>query len=205
MLEMRFLLVEKSRALQKFLRQLFEDFSFNPELIKTADTPEAALEIAKQLKPDFLLTNWFAQSPMDGIALFQEVKTCNPHCQFALLSSDAGPEHTELANTAGALFLLPTPCSAAELRAALGNALKLMAAKNPNVDAHVHDNTVAATRHLAALKAAAHLPTFVPGDKIRYKGKTDAVKHVILRRGEMVLQLASDDTVVPADEVAKAA
>ena len=203
MLEIRFLVVEKSRGLQRFLRQLLEDFSFNPERIKTTDTPESAIQIAKTLKPDFLLTDWFTQAPMDGIALFHQVQSFNPHCQFALLSSDVGPERAELANTAGALFLQATPCSAAELKLALGQALKSLASKNPNADAHVQANTIAAARHLAALKAAAHLPTFAPGEKILYKGRHDCVKHVILRRGEMVVRLNSDDSLVPAMDVIK--
>ncbi len=205
MLEIRILVVEKSRGLQRFLRQLLEDFSFNPELIKTSDTPESAIQIAKLLKPDFLLTDWFAQQPMDGIALFQQVQSFNPHCQFALLSSEVDPERVELAHHAGALFLQATPCSAADIKRALGQALKLLASKNPNVDGHVQANTLAAARHLAALKTAAHLPTFVPGEKIVYKGRHDSVKHVILRRGEMVVQLQSDDSLVPALAVSKVA
>jgi CheY-like chemotaxis protein len=203
MLELRFLLVERSKALQRFLRELFENFSFSPELIKTADSPEAALLIAKDLQPDFLLTQWFPENTLHGIALFQRIQTFNPDCQFALMRPDVRPEHTEIANDAGALFLLPTPCTAAELRSALGDALKLLAVKNPRVDAHVHANTLAAERHLATLKAAAYLPTFKPGDKVVYKGRTDTVKHVILRRGEMVVQLTNDDTLASAIHLEK--
>ena len=203
MLEIRFLVVERSKALQRFLRELFENFSFNPELIKTADSSEAALLIAKDLQPDFVLTQWFPEHELNGIALFQRIQSFNPHCQFALMRPDISQEHVEIAKNAGALFLLPTPCTAAELRTALGNALKLLAVKNPRVDAHVPADALAAQRHLAALKAATHLPTFKPGDKVVYKGRTDSVKHAILRRGEMVVQLSSDDSLVPAIYVQK--
>jgi hypothetical protein len=33
------------------------------------------------------------------------------------------------------------------------------------------------------------LPKFKPGDRVNYRGQTEVVQHVILRRGEMVVQL----------------
>ncbi len=203
MFMLRLLIVEKSKGLQAFVRELFESFGFEPELIKTAVNPQAALEIAADLKPDFLLTDWFSGEALTGIGLYQALLAFNPVCQFALLSSEVGPQQTEQARQSGALFLQAKPCSAPELRAALGKALQQLSTANPQVDRHVHAIASAAARHLSALTVAAKLPNFAPGQKVMYQGRTDSVKSVIMRRGELALQLNGTAGLVPSSAVSK--
>ena len=57
MLQIRILVVDPSKGLSRYLRQVFESFSFDSRNIKTAESPQAALELAARLKPDFLLTD----------------------------------------------------------------------------------------------------------------------------------------------------
>lgn len=204
MFTLRLLIVESSKGLQTFVRQLFESFGFNPALIRTASHPTAALEIAASLKPDFLLTDWFADESLNGIGLHQKLLTFNPACRLGLLSTDTGPERSEEAKSAGALFLQVKPCSAADLRAALGSALQQLPHENPSVDSHVAAAAEVAARHLSTLTIAATLPNFIAGEKVVYRGQVDSVKHVILRRGEMVLQLQGNADPVPASQVRKA-
>jgi DNA-binding NarL/FixJ family response regulator len=204
MFKLRLLIADGSKGLQTFVHQLFVNFGFDDALIRMADDPTSALAIARNLKPDFLLTDWFPKNDIQGIALYQQVLECNPACKFALLSTRTGPEETEAAQKAGALFLQHTPCSANELRGALGKALQRLAAANPGVNSHVKDVTVAAARHLATLTAAAQLPTFNPGDKVYFRGRPDTVKNVILRRGEMVVQLQNVEGMVPSVQLRRA-
>ena len=204
MLEIRLLIVERSKGLQKFLLQLFENFSFNTALIKTADSPQAALKIAQTFRIDLLLTEWFPEEDLNGIALFQAISATSPQCQFALTSDQVGPGQTQLAHEAGALFLLHTPCTAAELRTALGKALQVLGTRNPKIDARVNEQAVIAARHLNTLKAAATMPNFSEGERVRYKGNIETVKHVILSQGELMIQLGSVQKLVPATEVQKA-
>jgi DNA-binding NarL/FixJ family response regulator len=201
MLKIRFLIAESSKGLQSYVRQLFEDFSFDTELIRAAETPQAALEVARELKPDFLLTDWFAKEAMSGIDLFKEVKAFNPACQLGLLSTDVGPERVHEAQEAGAVFLQLKPCSAADLRTALGKAIQTLSTKNPQVDSHVDAVALAAARHLAALKAASQLNQFTVGDPVLHRGRRDTVKHVILSRGQMMLRLHSVHELIPATDV----
>lgn len=203
MFTIRLLVADSSKGLQTYVRQLFENFGFDPELIKTADSPQAALSIAEELKPDFLLTDWFPKAPLSGIDLYQKILAHNPECQFALLSSETGPAQCEEAKKAGAIFLQAKPCSAADLRTALGKALQQISTENPKLNSHVGAMTSAAARHLSALTVAAKIPTFAPGDKVMYRGNVDTIKHVILRRGETVVQLRGVAGLVPATEVLK--
>jgi DNA-binding NarL/FixJ family response regulator len=201
MLKIRFLIAESSKGLQSYVRQLFEDFSFDTELIRTADNPQAALEVARTLKPDFLLTDWFAKESLTGVALFKEVRAFSPACQFGLLSTDVGPERVQEAQAAGAVFLQLKPCTAADLRSALGKAIQTLSTKNPQVDRNVDAVALAAARHLAALKAAAQMSHFTIGDPVVHKGRRDTVKHVILSRGQMMLRLHSVNELIPATDV----
>jgi DNA-binding NtrC family response regulator len=203
MLVMRVLIVDGSKGLQSFMRQLFEDFSFDMQYIKTADDPHTALKIAQTLKPQFLLTDWFAQESITGIALHQQMVLINPKCQFALLSAEVGAEQTKAARDAGALFLLTTPCTAEQMRMELGNALRSLVKKVPSVDAHVHANTSTAQRHLATLKMAATLPVFRTSDRVTYKGRADSITEVIFRQGEMMVRLAGVPGLISAKEVQK--
>lgn len=204
MFTLRLLIVESSKGLQTFVRQLFETFDFDPALIKSADNPQAALAIAAHLKPDFLLSDWFPEEPLNGIGLYQQLLELNPDCRFALLSAEVGPEQIEEAKKAGAIFLQAKPCSAADLRSALGKALQQLSTETPKLNSHVSAMTAAAARHLSALTVAARLPNFTPGEKVMHKGRPDVIRHVILRKGEMFVQLDGNAGLVPATEVLKA-
>jgi CheY-like chemotaxis protein len=204
MLNLRFLIVDRSKALQAFLIQLFENFSFETRLIKACDTPAAALAQARELKPDFLLTDWFAGDALDGLALYREILQFAPACQFALLSSNVTAEKKEQAAAAGAIFLLHKPCTAVQLRTALGLALKEIARRNPRVDDHVEVDAIAAARHLEALKFAASQPVFKAGDRVIFRGQPDTVKNVILRRGAATLQLSQGNLLVSPEQVKRA-
>jgi DNA-binding NtrC family response regulator len=204
MFTLRLLVVEKSRGLQTYVRQLFESFGFNPKLIKTADCSQVALEVAPLLQPDFLLTEWFPRGNISGIELYQQLLPYNPECRFALLHGETGPEQVEQATAAGAIFLQVKPCPAADLRSALGKALQQLAAENPKLDSHVSAAASAAARHLSALTIAAKTPHFKAGDSVLYRGNADSVKNVIFRKGEMVVQLSSNSILVPAGQVSKA-
>lgn len=203
MFKIRLLIVDSSKGLQSYVRQLFETFGFDASLIKTASDPAAALEIAIKLRPDFLLTDWFPNENLTGIQLHGAIVAYSPECRFALLSTEAGPEKSDLAKQHGAIFLQVKPCTAADLRAALGKALQQLSAEVPRINSHVGAMTAAAARHLAALKLAEKSYHFVPGDKVQYKGRTDTVLNVIFRQGDMVLQLHGVTGMVPASSVQK--
>jgi CheY-like chemotaxis protein len=203
MFQIRLLIVDSSKGLHTYVRHLFETFGFDPAFIKTASSPAAALEIARKLRPDFLLTDWFPHENLTGIKLHEAILAYSPECRFALLSTDVGPEKSDLAKQHGAIFLQVKPCTASDLRTALGKALQQLSAEIPRINSHVGAMTAAAARHLAALKLAEKSYHFVPGDKVQYKGRPDSVLNVIFRNGDMVLQLHGVTGMVSASEVHK--
>jgi CheY-like chemotaxis protein len=198
----RFLIVDNSQSLHTFMQQLLTSYGFDAGSIQCATDPGAALEAAAELPPDFLLTDWFLKEPMNGIALHRQILKRNSECRFAMLSADASSSNRQVALEAGAVFLLKKPCTAQELRAALTNAMELLAVESPKMAAHVNAMKSLAAKAQAAAHAA-KLPKFEVGEHVQYRGRRESVKYVILRRGELVVQLNGISGLVPANSVQK--
>ena len=199
----RFLIVDASPSLHTFEQHLLTGYGFESGGIKCVSNPLGAREVAKELQPDFLLTDWFAKEPLQGIDLHQKVLAINPDCRFAMLSADASNNNRQLAQEAGAIFLMQKPCTAQELRLALANAMELLAVESPKIAAHVrakHNATVAPAPEPLTVK----LPKFEVGEQVLYRGRQSSVKYVILRRGELVLALNGTPGLIDASEVQKA-
>ena len=197
-----FLICDPSPALQTFTQQLLASYGFDAASIKTTGSPQAAAEVAQSLKPDFLLTDWFARDSLPGIALYRSVLGANADCRFALLSQTHTPSHVEEATQAGALFLLAKPFTADALRAELGQALDQLAQSHPRIAQLLGARLPAASPPKAPKMQLPSLPQYRPGDRVAYQNRTESVKHVILRRGELLVQLDGISGLVEAGKIA---
>ena len=197
-----FLICDPSPALQTFSQQLLAAYGFDVASIKATGTPLAAAEIAASLQPDFLLTDWFAKEPLSGIALHQAILVSSPGCHLALLSQSHSPDQVDKARDAGALFLLAKPFTADALRGEMAKALDLMAQSHPEIAQRVsaHALAVAQPRPAAQIQLPS-LPQYKPGDRVVYQNRTESVKYVILRRGELVVQLDGVPGMVEASKI----
>jgi two-component system chemotaxis response regulator CheY len=184
-----FLICDPSSALQTFFSKLIAGYGFDAAAIKTASDPQAACEIAASLEPDFLVTDWFAKEAVSGIALYSQLLSINAECQFGLLAGSANPAHALEARDAGALFFLPKPFTADDARKELTRAVDQLTASHPGLVKQVQARDREATQLWAANLQIPALPKFKPGDRVMYRGQAEVVHHVILRRGEMVVQL----------------
>lgn len=194
-----FLIADPSQAVQTFIRKQLETYGFPAANIKTVATPQAAREAAAALKPDFLLTDTFAKEGMSGLGLHRAVQKHNPDCSFAMLGTAVTAADQEEATDAGAYFLLSKPFTADIFRSALANALEQLALKHPQIAQQVLAQTKAAAP--APKIALPDLPQYKPGDPVSYKNRRDTVKHVILRRGELVVQLHGEVGLVEASKL----
>ncbi len=195
-----FLISDPSPALQKFIQQLLTGYGFDAAAIKTTGDPHAAAEVAPSLRPDFLLTDWFAKESLPGIALHQSVLKTNPDCRLALMAATDSPSlRQEEAAQAGALFFLAKPFSADAMRAALAQALEQLAVAHPVIARHVHSATQPQARAMPV--QLPRLPQFKPGDRVLFGNRTESVKHVILRRGELVVQLDGIPGLIEASKI----
>ena len=200
----RFLIVDASPSLHTFMRQLLTGYGFDAHGVTCVTDPAAALQAAQENRPDFVLTDWFPKESMQGLELFQKIQALNPQCRFAMLSTDDSSSARQKAQEAGAVFLMKKPCTAQELRGALANAMELLAVEDPKMGAHVR-----AMRPKEAPAAPAQIAVNVPkyevGEQVLYRGRRASIKYVILRRGELVVQLHGSSGLIPAINIQKAA
>lgn len=195
-----FLICDPSPALQLFTQKLLSGYGFDAAAIKTASNPQAAAEIAASQKPDFLVTDWFAKESINGIALYKSLLKDNPNCQFALLAQDSSPTLAQEAEEAGALFLLAKPFTADAMRSAVRAALEQLVPLHPGIASKLHPPGSQKPARPVYV-APPDLPQFKPGDRVVYANRTESVKYVILRRGELVLQLDGIPGMVEATKV----
>ena len=194
-----FLIADPSPAVQTFIRKQLESYGFDAASIKTVSNPRAALEVAADMKPDFLLTDAFDKEAMSGLGLHKAVQKHNPECSFALMGASDDPFEQIEANEAGAYFLLAKPFTADEFRTVLAKALSQLAQKHPQIAQQVMAQTKSAVP--APKIVLPDLPQFKPGDQVTYKNQRESVKHVILRRGELVVQLHGVPGLVEANKL----
>lgn len=194
-----FLVSDPSPALQLFTHKLLSGYGFDSAGIKTTSDPRAALEIAASQKPDFLITDWFAKESLSGIALHKALLKDNPNCQFALMVQDCNPTRQQEADEAGALFLLAKPFTADAMRGAVRTALEQLAPLHPGIASKL--SPLSSPKPSRPVYVAPPLPQFKPGDRVVYANRTESVKHVILRRGELVLQLDGISGMIEATKV----
>lgn len=195
-----FLIADPSPAVQTFIRKQLEAYSFDAATIKTVATPQAAREAAAEIQPDFLITDTFAKEGMSGIGLHRAVQKHNAGCSFAMLGSAITPADQDDAREAGAYFLLAKPFTADLFRSALSQALGQLARLHPQIALQVLAQTTAAAAPAPKI-VLPDLPQYKPGDQVSYRNRRETVKHVILRRGELMVQLHGDAGLVEASRL----
>lgn len=188
-----FLVADSSPAVQTFLRQLLEGYGFEPGWIKTVATPQAALEVAAQHQPHVLLSDCFSRDALPWDALHTQLLQHNPQCQFGLMSAHMDSAMVQQAQKAQALFHLRKPFTASEIKGAIAKAMEKRAETHPPIARLLHPTSAQAARQLMPV-----MPKFKDGDTVIYQGRQDTVKHVIFRRGELVVQLRGTPGMVEA-------
>lgn len=196
-----FLISDPSPALQTFLHLVLTGYGFDAANIKSAGNPHAAAEMASSLKPDVLITDWFAKESITGIDLHSLVVQHNSQCRLALLVLGITPAHEHEARAAQALFLLAKPFSADVARAEMARALEQLAKGHPQIAHQLATRAVATERARVPTIQLPSLPHYKPGDRVVYRDRTEQVQHVILRRGEMMVQLQGVSGLVAVDQV----
>ncbi len=195
------LIVDPSPAVQTFVRTILESYGFEAASIKTASNPQAALEFSSEIKPDFLLTDWFGKDALNGIALHEAVVNHNPNCALALMATSPSAQQQVDADMAGAFFLIPKPFTADQFRGVLAKAMVELAKKHPQIAQKVAEHTARVVK--APTIVLPNIPQFKPGDQVTYQNRRESVKHVILRRGELVVQLNGMPGLVEANKISR--
>jgi CheY-like chemotaxis protein len=210
MSEVRFLVADSNPSVQKFFQQLIVSYGFDASSIKTASTPEAALTLATEHAPHLLLSDCYADGGVSAFDLHREALTRNPDCRLALMSAYINDTLTQQARQANALFYLAKPFTAAEVKQAMSHALELLSKQHPTVAQKLQSTAAPANQTGSpqnppppARPATPSTPKFKSGDAVLYQGRYDTIKNVILRQGELVVNLLGTPGMVPASKLTK--
>lgn len=207
---LRFLIVDPLAGVQTFARQLLENYGFTANSIRCCgDTASALALCADQgFKPDFLITDSFQKAELDAFSLYERLLQFQPGCRLALLSFTVTPELEARAAEAGARFVLKKPFTAADLRDTLRKSLDAMALERPELHARMMQVMKAPASAASATPRPIVLPPMQPalkaGDRVTHGGRTSTIECVVIRHGELVVQLRGQGALIPASQVNKA-
>ncbi|MFY8117214.1 MAG: response regulator [Roseateles sp.] len=204
--EPRFLVVDPLEGVRTYARRLMLSQGYAAESFRDCADPESALQIGREFRPDFLITDWFPKASMSGLQLYAELRRHLPGCRLALLSFEVTPAHQAQATAAGSRFLLRKPFTAEELKTTLRAALAKLAQERPDLILRLQ--AVAQRPRppqrrdiLAALTPPP--PALRPGDAVLHEGRPDQVAHVVIRHGELIVQLKASGAMVPAAKLSR--
>lgn len=207
----RFLIADNSLALQTFAKNLISGYGFDANWVQIAPNPDAAMASAREWTPHFLLTDCFSQHASSGVELVKAIQEMRPAVRWALMSDKKDETLANQARELGAMFQLVKPFTAPDIKAAMHKALTEWGQENKEVAARLQTKPVAPARNpnhfvseLRVVPVRQLMPamtTLKVGDQVVYRGRRDTVRHVIFRKGELMVQLTEAQGIMPADKV----
>lgn len=117
---MRLMIVDDSKAMRMIVRRTLRQAGFEGECLEATNGAEA-LATAKSEPLDFIISDW-NMPEMDGIALLKALRSAGITTGFGFVTSESTPQMRELAEDAGARFVISKPFTADDLSGALSGA-----------------------------------------------------------------------------------
>jgi two-component system chemotaxis response regulator CheY len=111
---MRVLVADDSRVMRQIVIRTLRQAGYDWEITEAPDGA-AALEIAQEMDPDLVLSDW-NMPEMTGIELLLAMRRGGMDIPLGFVTSEGSPEMREQADKAGALFLIAKPFSAEVFR-----------------------------------------------------------------------------------------
>ncbi len=111
---MRVLVADDSRVMRQIVIRTLRQAGFDWEITEAADGA-AALEIALEMDPDLVLSDWNMPT-MSGIELLRQLQATELDIPVGFVTSEGSTEMRAMADAAGALFLIAKPFTAEVFR-----------------------------------------------------------------------------------------
>ncbi|TYP71060.1 response regulator transcription factor [Paenibacillus methanolicus] len=116
------IIVDDEACTRESLKQFLPWDEMGVDKVETAKNGLAALEIARRLKPDILLTD-VRMPKMDGLALAAEIRRLYPDCKIIFLSGYADKEYLKMAIELHATSYIEKPINLEEIKRTLAKAV----------------------------------------------------------------------------------
>ena len=118
---MRILVVDDSRAMRLLVRRALRQAGAHHDVREAEDAVTALAAVAAD-RPDLVLSDWELPGT-SGIDLLRALRATGDPVRFGFISSTSTPAVRNLADEAGALFLIAKPFTAEAFAQALRTAL----------------------------------------------------------------------------------
>ena len=205
----RFLVADNSLALQTFAKNLIVGYGFDANWVQIAPNPDAALAAARERAPHFLLTDCFSRHSTNGLELVKGLQELRPALRWALMSDKNDETLAAQARALGAMFQLVKPFTAPDIKSAMHKALTAWGQEKEEIASLLHSaqptpdpsRTKSEVRVVPVRQLVPNMTTLKVGDQVLYRGKRDTVRHVIFRKGELMVQLTDAQGIMPAEKV----
>jgi CheY-like chemotaxis protein len=120
---MKVLIVDDSRAMQQIVKRGLEKLGYDDLEIVLASNGMEALALAKEWKPNLILSDWHMPE-MTGLELMHELSKAMLDIDIGFVTTESSPERIKEATDAGALFVICKPFDVETLHNAVLPALQ---------------------------------------------------------------------------------
>ena len=115
---MRILVVDDSRVMRQIVVRTLRQAGFGGhEIVEAVDGVDGLAKVG-ETQPDLVLSDWNMPN-MTGIEFLRSLRASGNGVEFGFVTSEGSPEMRELAEGAGALFLIAKPFTPEAFRDAI--------------------------------------------------------------------------------------
>lgn len=115
---MRIIVADDSRVMRQIVIRTLRQAGFEWEVLEAEDGAQA-LQLALSEAPDLVLSDWNMPN-MLGIEMLQQLRASGSRIPVGFVTSEGSPQMRQLAQSAGANFLIAKPFDAATFKEILG-------------------------------------------------------------------------------------
>lgn len=108
---MKVVIADDSRVMRQIVIRTLRQAGYDWWEIEEAEDGAAALERIRDVKPDFVLSDWNMPN-MTGIDVLRSLRKEGNQTPFAFVTSESSDQMRDQAEKAGALFLISKPFTA---------------------------------------------------------------------------------------------
>lgn len=111
---MKVVIADDSRVMRQIVIRTLRQAGYSWDITEASDGAES-LQLAQQLRPDLVLSDW-NMPEMTGIEMLRTMRAQGMDIPLGFVTSEGSPEMREQAEAAGALFLIAKPFTAESFR-----------------------------------------------------------------------------------------
>ncbi|MCV2392760.1 response regulator [Actinotalea sp. M2MS4P-6] len=111
---MRVVVADDSRVMRQIVIRTLRQAGYDWDITEASDGAES-LQLAKDLDPDLVLSDW-NMPEMTGIEMLRAMRASGMDIPLGFVTSEGSPEMRDQADEAGALFLIAKPFTADTFR-----------------------------------------------------------------------------------------